>query len=212
MKIKTVVFDWDGTLADTIPLIKMAYDATFEAVGMEKMSYEQIKELSGKFSNRNIFQIVFGENLAADAKAAFYDFIDKNHLKYLSPFDGAEAILDFCKKNNISCHILTNKNRRYLDAEIKQLGWNKYFDRILGAGEREHDKPHPDICMDLFDNTPPPAEEMIVLGDGDADVAMAQVWGCPAVIFDEKGTYKGRPADYRIKHLQEFITLIKHWE
>lgn len=212
MKIKSVVFDWDGTLADTIPLIKKAYDTAFEAVGMEKMSYDQIKELAGKFSNRNIFQTVFGEDMAATAKTAFYDFIDKNHLKYLTPFDGAEDILKYCEKNKISCHILTNKNRRYLDSEIKQLGWNKYFDRILGAGEREHDKPHPDICMALFDNTPPPAEEMIVLGDGDADIAMAQVWKCPSVIFDEKGTYKGRPADYHIKHLQEFITLIKHWE
>lgn len=209
MEIKHVVFDWDGTLADTIPLLKKAYDAAFDAVGMKRLEYKQIKELSGKFSNRNIFQTVFGEDKATEAKSIFYDFIDRNHLVYLKAFDGAEEILEYCRNNNIYCHILTNKNRRYLDSEIRQLGWEKYFSRILGANERKYDKPHPDICMDLFGGQPPVPEQMIVLGDGDADVAMAQIWGCKAVIFDEKGTYNGRQADFYIANLREFILLLK---
>ena len=50
---------------------------------------------------------------------------------------------------------------------------------------------------------------MLVLGDGAADVAMARFWGCPAVIFDSRGTYKGPAADYTIRALPEFINLIE---
>ena len=209
MPIKHIVFDWDGTLADTIPTLKSAYDATFAVLGLPPMTYDQIKEAAGKYSNRNIFQNVFGENIADEAKEVFYRFIKDNHLRLLSPFAGAEDILRFCRDRKISCHILTNKNRPYLDAEISQLGWNIYFDRILGAGELEHDKPHDDACSALFKNRQPPAEEMLVLGDGAADVAMARFWGCPAVIFDSRRTYTGPAADYTICALPEFINLIE---
>ena len=209
MSVKHIVFDWDGTLADTIPTLKSAYDATFTALGLPPMTYEQVKEAAGKYSNRNIFQNVFGDNIATKAKEVFYRFIQENHLRLLSPFAGAEDILRYCREHNISCHILTNKNRPYLNAEINKLGWSKYFDRIIGAGELEHDKPHADACAALFQDQCPPAAEMLVLGDGSADVAMARFWGCPSVIVDAKNTYKGLPADYIIRSLPEFIPLIE---
>ena len=57
-KYDLFVFDWDGTLADTIPTLKSAYDATFAVLGLPPMTYDQIKEAAGKYSNRNIFQNV----------------------------------------------------------------------------------------------------------------------------------------------------------
>lgn len=208
MAIKHIIFDWDGTLVDTIPLIKKAYDYTFEKIGnTKKLSYQEIKEIAGKYSNQNIFNLIFADK-QVEAKKHFYDFIEQTHLIYLQPFQGAEEILKYCEKNNIKMHILTNKKRTYLDLEKKQLNWDKYFENIICADEKEHDKPYPDTCLSLF-TILPPAEEMLVLGDGDADVAMANVFGAKSVIFDPKNTYKGQDPNYKIKSLDEFIDIIQ---
>lgn len=40
MSIKYVVFDWDGTLADTYPVISAAYDYTFDTLGLPRIPYD----------------------------------------------------------------------------------------------------------------------------------------------------------------------------
>ena len=210
MSIKHIVFDWDGTLIDSIPVLKKAYEYTFKFMKLPEVSYAKIRELAAQRSNRTLFQKVFGDEAAEPAKKVLYGFIEAHHLSLLSPMKGAEDILRYCDDRHIACHILTNKNRPFLDAEMNKLGWGKYFDRIIGAGEQKHDKPHPETCAALFQGQQPPANEMLVLGDGNSDVVMARVWGCPAVILDDKNAYNGPQADYIIRALPEFTDIIEN--
>ncbi len=210
MSIKHVVFDWDGTLVDTVPVLKKAYEYTFKSMKLPEVSYAKIRELAGQRSDKTLFQKVFGDEAAEPAKKVLYGFIKAHHLALLKPIKGAEDILRYCNEHNIKCHILTKKNRPFLDDEMNLLGWEQYFDRVIGSGELKHDKPHPDACAALFQGQPPPTREMLVLGDGDSDVVMARVWGCQAVILDSQNTYKGPQADYIIRALPEFTNIVEN--
>lgn len=46
MKYKYAVFDWDGTLADTYPVISAAYDYTFDKMGLLRIPYDEIKRIT----------------------------------------------------------------------------------------------------------------------------------------------------------------------
>lgn len=62
---------------------------------------------------------------------------------------------------------------RFIKEELEKLGFSKYFKKVVAAGEYAEDKPHPLACYAVFDNRLPPAGEIVVIGDGEADVKTA---------------------------------------
>ena len=52
MKYKYAVFDWDGTLADTYPVISAAYDYTFDKMGLLRIPYDEIKRITSTLQNK----------------------------------------------------------------------------------------------------------------------------------------------------------------
>lgn len=53
MSIKYVVFDWDGTLADTYPVISAAYDYTFDTLGLPRIPYDEVKRITSTLQNKD---------------------------------------------------------------------------------------------------------------------------------------------------------------
>ncbi len=202
--IKYAVFDWDGTLADTYRVIVGGYRAVFLFFGMPIPPAANIKEITAKAQNKNIFSLFFKESQIPQARKVYYDYIQKNHLTKLKAISGAKDVLDFCLANNITPLLITNKNPAYLKEEIKVLGFEKYFKKIVAAGDCLEDKPHEIACKALFDGKIPPSGEVIVIGDGKADVEVARVYKAPSVIYQNKA--KG---DYNITNLLEVIRIIE---
>ena len=105
--IKYMVFDWDGTLADTYPVINSAYAYTFKKMNLPVLSAKEIKEITSSKQNKDIFEYLFGAR-AAEAKEIYYDYIEKNHCS-LKAMPYAKELLDFCMFNNIRSLLMTNK-------------------------------------------------------------------------------------------------------
>mgnify|MGYP001516059557 CR=1 FL=1 len=61
MKYKYAVFDWDGTLADTYPVISAAYDYTFDKMGLLRIPYDEIKRITSTLQNKDTLGYVFKE-------------------------------------------------------------------------------------------------------------------------------------------------------
>lgn len=201
--IKYAVFDWDGTLADTYPVLYAAYCATARQVGMPEPSYENIKIVTGTVQNKNVMQTLFKDK-ADQASAFFYRYIENNHVKNLKMVDGAPELLNFCKANNIVPLLLTNKKQKYLVEELKHFNLQNYFKTIISAGTYKEDKPHPIACKALFGGKIPPHHEIIVIGDGASDAKVAQVFNAKSIILGNQA--KG---DYNIQKLTEAMDIIK---
>ena len=201
--IKYAVFDWDGTLADTYPVLYQAYTLTSDALNLPKRSLSEIKTITGKIPNRETFAYLY-EKKSDMAKTIFYDYIDRHHLDGLKPIDGAKEVLDFCLQNNITPLLITNKTEKYLKKELKFLGFQKYFKKIVCAGRYEQDKPGIKACLALFDGLIPPSDEIVVIGDGASDIAVAKVYGAKSIIYQNKA--KG---DYNIDTLSQAIEIMK---
>ena len=213
MNIKYVVFDWDGTLADTYPVISAAYNYTFDTLGLPRIPYDEVKRITSTLQNKDTLGAVFGDR-KEEAAAAYYDFIGRHHAANLEAMPGAREVLDFCRGKGLKCFLITNKKTPYVAEEIEHLGFNGLFDKVVAAGEYAEDKPHPQATLAVFEGSLPPADEILVLGDGVADFQTARTYdhdgktAC-CVIYDPKGKYKGTEPDYKITDLTALFNIIE---
>lgn len=213
MTVRYVVFDWDGTLADTYPVIYAAYNHVFKTLGMKPITYDEIKKLTSSRDNKDTLGVVFGDKKEL-ARKAYYDYIKVHHTDGLQAIPNAKKLLDFCRNNGVQNFLLTNKKRPYLLEELKHLGFTEYFSNIIAAGDLGEDKPDPKAVEALFGGNLPDADSVLVLGDGMADWKVSQVLNRSGkkslcVIYDpQKKFYEASP-DYKIADIADVITILK---
>lgn len=136
-----VLFDWDGTLVDTFPLLHAAHNhvrATFDYPLWPKQEAEENIRLSARES----FPKIFGQE-AEKAMEIYYSYVRQNHLEKLKVFKDAENLLKTLKKHDIQTGVISNKKHDILEKEITFLGWQDYFSVVVGAGIAKTDKPTP---------------------------------------------------------------------
>ena len=150
MSIKYVVFDWDGTLADTYPVISAAYNYTFDKLGLPRIPYDEIKSLTSTLPNKDTLGFIFKERKDTASKA-YYEYITAHHAANLQAMPSAKEVLEFCRKQGLKTYLLTNKKTLYIKEEIAKLGFENLFDKVIAAGEYAEDKPHPIATHAVFD-------------------------------------------------------------
>ena len=220
--IKHIVFDWDGTLADTYPTITAAYNYVFKRMEMseETLSIEKLKYITGTLQNKDTAGFIFG-NRKDEALKFYYEYINNHHTDNLSSIPGAIDVLEFCKDHNIKCYLISNKTNKasgdkkaYLSKEVQKLGLEKYFEKIQGAGEADEDKPSLKATHALFNHSLPNPEEIFFLGDGSADYQIAKSYikngkSAKVIIYNPDNIYKGPQPDYMVVNMSSVIEIIK---
>ena len=203
MKYKYAVFDWDGTLADTFPVILAAYAHTFEKMNLPKIDGDNLKKILSSVQNKDVLEHIFGQK-KDEASGYFYEYINAFHAKNIKPQPGARELLDFCQRIGIKSYLITNKRTKFINQELGLLGFDKYFSKVVAAGEYAEDKPHPIACRALFGNVMPDAKDIVVIGDGEADVITAKsLNGADCIIYDPLHKYNGAVPTYKIDVLNQ---------
>ncbi len=207
--ITDIIFDWDGTLVDTLPFLKETFDKTFEHLHLVPMSYEQIRKKIHENFSKDMFVVIFGEENAYNAKRFFHTHTLRYHLQQLQATKGAQIVLDFCLQHNIRCHIFSNKKTSILQQEMEMLGWNKYFSTICGAGDLSQDKPTLQACNDFCTKADLTPNNTLFIGDGPADTVSARFLNCPVAIICTNESYIGPKPDYTLQNIQEILPLLQ---
>ena len=150
----TIIFDLDGTLVETAPDLISAHNHVMAKYGFETKKSEDIKKLVGKGANSLITRSVWGqaqENfrkindqaLKKEMVDEFLDYYTKNICVDSKIVNGAENFLKWCKENNISLGVCTNK-QDYLSVDLlKKLKINHFFEYIAGSNTFDYCKPDP---------------------------------------------------------------------
>lgn len=213
MTVRYVVFDWDGTLADTYPVISAAYKHTFEALGMPSMDYSEIKRITSTLANKDILGFIFGDK-KEQAKKVYYSYIEANHKDKLQPIPHAKELLDFCRDKGLKLYLLSNKKRNYLFEEMKYLGFADYFSKVIAAGDLPEDKPAPNTVRALFGDNLPNSEDILVVGDGMADWKTSQALNhsgrnSRCVIYDPQKNFSKVSPDYIVSDVADVIAILR---
>ena len=165
--IKGVLFDMDGTLVDAFPPIINALNQTLVEYGMPTMTPEAIKRHTGRGDCG--MRSLFGDH-KEKATVRFLELHDADYLKQIETITGAEALLSWLHGNQIPVAIVTSKGQHRAEAQIELLGWQRYFQVIIGKLDGRAEKPSPEPVLMACKSLSLKASESIMIGDGTADM------------------------------------------
>lgn len=189
-KPKAILLDWDNTLANSWPIIFRALNITFKEMGKDEWTYEDV--INGRqnihHSLRESFPVIFGEHWEK-AKEIYYKNFLAVHLDEIKLLEGAKETIDELAKLEIHLAIVSNKTGQYLRDELAHLKIDHYFDKIIGAGDAEKDKPHAHPIIAALhesnihqDDYP---QKVWMIGDSKTDIEAAINANCVPVIFGD---------------------------
>ena len=186
--MKSVFFDWDGTLVDSTPLLFAAHNYVRVAMGLPSWSQQEYFQYI-LYSTRELYPKIYGKD-AGKAQEMLYSYVAENHLKSLQPLGGAEDILIMLIGRGVPMGIVSNKRHDALEREIKYLGWDKYFGCWVGAGEAARDKPEADpLILALSRHSVPlDIKNVLYVGDMESDLGCAKNAGCPCAFLTHQPT------------------------
>lgn len=168
--INGVLFDLDGTLVDAFPPIISALNRTLKEFGKSAMTPKEIKRHTGRGDCG--MKALFSER-SEEASIRFLELHDAVYLEQISKIDGAETILSWLHERSISTAIVTSKGQQRAEAQIELLGWQSYFQSIIGKVDGRPEKPSPvplQLACDALNVHP---SESIMIGDGTGDMKAA---------------------------------------
>jgi len=183
-KPEAVIFDWDNTLVNTWPIIHAALVATFQEMGQEAWTFDQTRRRVSK-SMRDSFPEIFGEGWKK-AGDIYQQHYRRNHLTNLESLPFAEKVLKQVRARGLYNVVVSNKKGPNLRQEIEHIGWNHYFDNIIGADDAARDKPFVDPVHLAFEKTSiKPSANVWFIGDSEIDLECALNTGCTAILYGE---------------------------
>jgi HAD superfamily hydrolase (TIGR01509 family) len=180
--MKLIIWDFDGTLADTRPIIEAGMDHTLEVLGLDpglKAEWLKCVGLPVEEGIRRTFGAL-GIGLDQVAKA-YRSFRHTEHDHLLKGFKGISELLAELRQAGIPMAIASSKRGEALRRQLKVLGWEGYFDPLVTPDEVQVPKPDPEslrLCLKLHGLEP---EDAVMVGDTPYDLDMARRAGVPSV-------------------------------
>lgn len=171
--IKGVIFDFDGTLADTFPLIFLAFRKAITQYTGRVYSDEELTRYFGP-SEDGILQRIVPEHWQ-DAMAVYLEEYKSRHTGYVRLFPGILELLDQLRDKRLKLGIITGKSEASLMLSLDALGVKHYFD-VLAAGSPERANKDTNLQRVVNEWGMEPGE-VIYAGDAPSDIVFAREAG-----------------------------------
>jgi phosphoglycolate phosphatase len=182
--VDLVLFDLDGTLADTVPDIAAALAATLDEVGVAAPPVSVVQEMVGDGARKLIERGLARASAEGDLDALFARFLvhyGANLCVDSRLYPGVGPALERLRAEGVTLAVVTNKPgalaRRLLDG----LGLGGAFMAIVGDGDGFPRKPDPASARALIERAKTVAARTAVIGDGLPDVRTARAVGARAI-------------------------------
>jgi phosphoglycolate phosphatase len=179
---QALLFDWDNTLVDTLPLIRFCLNETLTALGRDPWSAEDVRRRIHR-SARDFFPELFGDGWqqAFDLYASIYR---AHHLEWICEMPGATDFLARLRDAGMPLALISNKRGHFLRAEVAHLGLAEHFLVIVGAEDTPRDKPDPaPFHFAMQNNVMHKLSQMWYIGDTVTDMHFARNCGLTAVLL-----------------------------
>lgn len=184
-KYKGVIFDLDGTVADTIGDITNAMNLMRNSFGLYAVDEnEVVKHINLGAINAlagNLPESYREEQTLNEALTRYLQFYSEHFIEKTRAFDGIENALKVLYENGFKICVLSNKSDKLTKAIVGELFPPEYFIEVLGASERFPHKPDPASAIYLAGEMGLSSGEVILVGDSDIDMQTANNAGMLAV-------------------------------
>lgn len=178
-----VLFDCDGTLADSEPMITASIIDMLAEEGVA-VTTEQVREVFGP-TLHEMAELLTGERITPERMAHLrerYWVHATPRYSAVRPMAGSEALLDGLAARAIPLGMVTNKTEASTAVQLKQFGWEGRFRAVVCADSVPNAKPAPDPAIEALRRLGVATEHAVFVGDTESDTACARDAGVPVII------------------------------
>ena len=216
----TVLFDLDGTLVDTAPDLMRAHNHVMQKFGYPTKSTEEIRNLVGKGAGAMIGRSIWGqakkefgkvndEKVKKEMVTEFVDFYGKNIINESKLINGVKEFLNWCKNQNISMAVCTNKQEHLSNDLLKKIGIYDYFEYVAGSDTFDYCKPDPRHLTSVVEILDGDIKKSIMIGDSETDANAAKAAEIPIILLEDGYTEKNKDEIYHNHLIKDFIGIEK---
>ena len=179
MEWKAILFDFDGTLADTAPGIVLTMRRAFAEDGLPLPEEAAIRQTIG-LSLPQAIRLLGGldEEATARTTATYRRFFPECEMTHITIFPEVAETLRELRSRGLRLAVCTSRGRDSLESILGLHGLRDCFETFVTATDNLPAKPAPDMVLALLNRLGVAAGEVLVVGDTTFDIEMGRNAGC----------------------------------
>ncbi|AMP01607.1 HAD hydrolase, IA, variant 1 family protein [Collimonas arenae] len=180
---RAILFDLDGTLADTAPDLAAAMNRVRNDRGLDDTPYEQLRPHTSAGARGMIgaaFGLKPGDPGFDELRDGFLDHYAAALAVNSTLFEGIPALLKDLRERNLGWGVVTNKAARFTDPLVRQIGLGD-ADCVISGDTTAHSKPHPEPLLEAARRLNVAPHECWYVGDDLRDIQAGQAAGMATI-------------------------------
>lgn len=182
---KAVLFDLDGTLADTLADLASAVNYALRAHGYPERTMEQVREFIGNGSRELIRKSMPEHARQPETVEQVHETYLKRYYEYYlvdtRPYDGLPELIHRLAGEGVALGVVTNKPDAHARKLVERF-FGDDFGVVIGTSDAYPTKPDPAMANRAMDALHADRSRTLFVGDSDVDIKTARNAGLPGVI------------------------------
>ena len=216
----TILFDLDGTLVDTAPDLMNAHNHVMKKYGYPTKSTADIRNLVGQGAGAMLGRSIWGQakkefgkidnqKVKEEMVKEFVNFYGNNIVNESTLINGVKEFLIWCKEQNISMAVCTNKQERLSNDLLKKIGIYDFFEYVAGSDTFDYCKPDPRHLINVVEILDGDVKKTIMIGDSETDANAAKAAEIPVILLENGYTEKNTTEIYHNHLIKDFVGIEK---
>lgn len=213
MRIRGILFDFDGTLANTNDLIFSAFEHTFAQFLHRKVSREEIVKTFGLPLAEAMALYAPSPDMIMDMRAVYRQFNLEHHDEMIKTIDGVADALAALHRQGLKMAVVTSKKSPMANRGLKCCGLEAFISAVVGCDDTVNNKPHPEPMFKACSMLDVLPQECICVGDSPFDLQSGQRAGALTAAvrytsFDWKQMLRDGNPDFILNNMLDLLPVI----
>ncbi|MCA1054128.1 HAD-IA family hydrolase [Rossellomorea aquimaris] len=202
---KHIIWDFDGTLFDTYPVMAGVFKETLSSHGIEEPVEEITKQM--KISMRTALSYYEKKYAIGEAFHSSYESRRKEvEFDQSEPFEGIAELCKYIHDTGRRNYLYTHRGESSIQM-LESYGMTPYFTDFITSDHGFRRKPSPDAIQHLLDTHGIDRADAIMIGDRDLDLQSGKNAGISSCLFTDK-LEENPYADYVVTRVEEFYKIL----
>jgi len=176
--MKTIIFDFDGTIGDTQRHIVECMKLTLNYAGLPIPEESKIVQLIGLPLDETFRRLTDLDAAHVDELTDIYRKHFNDTMKDVQPFPHVVETMKRLHENGFIIAVASSRGHHSLQTLLDRFGVLQYVSLIMGNEDVVEKKPAPEMVLKILDLTDAKPSEALVVGDAVYDIEMGQRAGC----------------------------------